>query len=116
MRWPDRDGFRTRPWTFAVERCASPGAAATLDGAELEAGGDEAPVKFTGGGRALARRRSRACRSSLESRQIDLDRPFTQPAESQRRLPSAPVAGGGSRPSGRPDGRAAAAHAAHRDA
>ena len=77
MRWPDRDGFTTRPWTF-VSNLRIAGRSGVLDGAELEAGGDEAPVKFSGAGQ-LSLGAQPGLALTLEARQIDLDRPFSNP-------------------------------------
>ena len=75
VRWPDRDGFSLRPWTFVANaRLQSRGGELTQ--VELEAGGEDIPAKFAGSG-ALALGGQPRLSLALESKQIDLDKPFT---------------------------------------
>lgn len=75
MRWPDRDGYTPRPWTFSSGLRIA-GRAGKLEGAELEAGSDETSVKLTGGG-DLVLGPNAGLALALEAKQIDLDRPYT---------------------------------------
>ena len=89
-RWPERDGFAVRPWTFTAALKQS-GRSGRLEGAELQAGGDDSAIKFTGSG-DLALGAAPSLALSLESRQIDFDRPFAQPADAPQPARIVPVA------------------------
>ncbi|MHB2167543.1 AsmA family protein [Alsobacter sp. R-9] len=89
VRWPDRDGFAQRPWSAGAQlRWA--GRAGTLEGIEIEGGGDEAPVKFTGTG-TIDGGASPRLSLTLEARQIDLDRALTGPVTPGQPSPPAPL-------------------------
>ncbi len=70
-RWPDRDAFSDRGWTFAAGLKIA-GRAGVFEGIELDAGGDEAPVKFTGSGE-LDLGEAPRLKLALEAKQLDLD-------------------------------------------
>ncbi len=90
VRWPDRDAFAARPWSFSGGLKLA-GRSGALEGIELDAGGDEAPVKFTGTGQVELGAAPRL-RLALDSKQIDLDRPFTGPIALGQPSPFVPFA------------------------
>ncbi|WP_406854291.1 AsmA-like C-terminal region-containing protein [Alsobacter sp. KACC 23698] len=75
LRWPDRDGFSQKPWTFSAALRLN-GRTGQLSQAELEAGGEEIPAKFSGDGQ-LDLGVTPRLKLALEAKQIDLDKPFT---------------------------------------
>ncbi|GGH27346.1 hypothetical protein GCM10007036_35790 [Alsobacter metallidurans] len=75
LRWPDKDGFALRPWTLGANLKLR-NRTGDLSQAEIEAGGDEIPVKLSGSGQLDLQGEPRLA-LTLEAKQIDLDKPFT---------------------------------------
>ncbi|MFZ4532791.1 MAG: AsmA family protein, partial [Alsobacter sp.] len=75
LRWPERDGFAQRPWSLTgTVRLA--GRQGRIEALELDAGGDEVPLKLMGSGELTWGAVPRAS-LALEAKQLDLDKPFT---------------------------------------
>jgi hypothetical protein len=75
VRWPERDGYALRPWTLSAGLRFA-GRRGKLENVELDAGGENSPIKLAGSGEVIAGA-TPSVSLALEAKQLDLDRPFT---------------------------------------